>query len=68
MTPASVSVNPMLAEVDETKEPSAGPEPIDGAGGATVSAVQVREVVPDVFPTESLARTWNVCEPCARLV
>ncbi len=31
-----------------------------------MSAVQVREVVPDVFPTESLARTWNVCEPCAR--
>ncbi len=45
-----------------------GPESIDGTGGATVSAVQVREVVADVLSTASLARTSKVCEPWPRPV
>ncbi len=37
--------------------------------GSTVSTVQVREAgLPSVLPAASVARTWNVCEPCARPV
>ena len=37
--------------------------------GATVSTVQVREAgEASTLPAVSVARTWNVCEPCARPV
>src|SRR5205807_6819393 len=40
---------------------------IDGAAGATVSTVQVTDAgVGSVWPSESMARTWKVCEPSAR--
>ena len=33
--------------------------------GAIVSTVHVREAGdPSVLPAGSVARTWNVCEPC----
>ena len=36
--------------------------------GATVSTIQVCEAgVGSTFPAGSTARTWNVCEPSARL-
>ena len=45
-----------------------GPVPIV-VSGATVSTVQVREAgVVSGLPAASVARTWNVCEPCARPV
>ncbi len=66
MTPPSVSEKAREATVEATVP--LGPESIAGTGGATVSAVQVREVVADVLSTESFARTWNVCDPWPRLV
>ncbi len=59
-------LNPNAAEVEATVP--VGPESMLGSAGATVSAVQVREVVADVLSTESFARTWKVWEPCARPV
>ena len=42
---------------------------IAGAAGGSVSTIHVREAgVESVFPAASVARTWNVCEPCVRLV
>ena len=65
-TPASVSENVRLASVEETAP--VGPESIVGAGGATVSAVHVREAAVEVLPAASEARTSKVWEPWARLV
>ena len=59
VTPASVSENVNVALVEATVP--VGPESIVGSGGATVSTVQLRVVVVEVFPTESLARTSNEC-------
>lgn len=51
------------------------PEPDDGLGGvvvsvvsgAAVSIVHVYEAgVASTLPTESIARTWNVCWPAVR--
>ncbi len=47
VTPPSVSENVNVAAVEATVP--LGPESIVGIGGATVSTVQVREVVPEVF-------------------
>jgi hypothetical protein len=48
-------------------EPSAGPLSID-AVGATESTVHVNDAgVPSVLPAASVALTWKVCEPWARL-
>ena len=45
-----------------------GPESIV-VSGATVSTVKVRVAgVASTLPAASLARTSNVCAPCARLV
>ncbi len=63
VTPASVSENVNVAPVEATVP--VGPESIVGTGGATVSTVQLRVVVVEVFPTESLARTWKEWAPSA---
>src|SRR6476659_10919826 len=49
-------------------EAVAGPESIDGAGGATASTFHVRDVAADTLPKASSARTRKVCGPSARPV
>src|SRR3954468_18693387 len=65
--PDSVDANPRLADAELTVP--LGPEVIDvlGAVVSAVVTVQVREAGDaSVLPTESVARTSNVCEPSAR--
>jgi hypothetical protein len=40
---------------------------IEGAAGAMVSWVQLYEAALEVLPAASRPRTWNVCEPSARV-
>ncbi len=57
-----------VALVEATVAPAAGP-PVIVVSGAAVSTVQVREAgVASTLPAGSVARTWNVCAPCARPV
>ncbi len=61
----SESEKPKLT-VGPLVEAPAGPESIDGAGGAVASTVHVRLVADDVLPKASTARTWKVWEPSER--
>src|SRR5919204_1919457 len=63
LAPACVSLKEKLAVVWVVG--LGGDDVIVGAGGATVSIVQVKEAGVLVFPSESCASTWKVCEPSA---
>jgi len=63
-TPDSLSVKLKLALLLPLE--AGGALVIEGAGGATVSTVQVYDVALLKFPAVSRARTANVCEPSAR--
>jgi hypothetical protein len=65
--PLSLEVNANVAVVLDVVP--TGPDVIVVCGGlASVSTVQVNEAGAPVLPESSVARTWKLCVPSARLL